>query len=323
MKLIVFGSPVLVMLALGCAGSKPSPELAKARQAYQRAEVSEANRLAPARVAAAKQALDRAESAYRDEPGSFEEKSLAYIAMRRAELAQVQAQQEMAQRLRQSAQARYRQQQEQMGQQARESLQETTTDLEAARRQLAIQGQAREEAERRLEEALQSLAQEGQVRKDEQGTIITIGGSVLFETGQSELLPLARQQVDKVATALSNLDPNQVIIVEGHTDSRGDETMNMELSRQRAEQVRQNLTERGLPEGQIRAVGRGESEPIASNDTPEGRANNRRVELIVQWAPEATPDGTPTPGGSQGMPQDGSPQGTPEGGSSPQGQPPQ
>ncbi|HEY8943441.1 MAG TPA: OmpA family protein [Polyangiaceae bacterium] len=291
MKALILASPVLVALAMGCATSKPSAQLMNARSAYQRASESEATKVAPARVAAARQALDKAERAYRDDPGSFEEKSLAYIAQRKAELAQAYADLEMAERTQASAEALYQQRQVEMRANAQRSLEETTTELESARRELAVQGQARAEAEQRLTEALRNM--EANVKQDATGTVITLGGAVLFETGKSRLMPMAERRLDKISGPLANIDPSQTIVVEGHTDSQGDEQMNMRLSQDRADQVRDRLIEQGVPAAQIRAIGRGEDEPIASNDTAAGRTINRRVEILVQWPEQA---GSPAPG---------------------------
>jgi hypothetical protein len=73
-------------------------------------------------------------------------------------------------------------------------------------------------------------------------------------------------------------------LVEGHTDDRGSDATNQQLSQKRADAVREYLESRGVPAERMRSVGRGESNPVASNDNPEGRANNRRVEIIVERA---------------------------------------
>jgi outer membrane protein OmpA-like peptidoglycan-associated protein len=77
-------------------------------------------------------------------------------------------------------------------------------------------------------------------------------------------------------------DKSKHIVVEGHTDSKGGEAANRALSQSRADSVRVFLIQQGVPADRITAVGKGEDEPIASNKTAEGRANNRRVEIIVQ-----------------------------------------
>jgi outer membrane protein OmpA-like peptidoglycan-associated protein len=81
---------------------------------------------------------------------------------------------------------------------------------------------------------------------------------------------------------LQEQDPNKKIMVEGHTDSIGTEENNRKLSQGRADAVREFLVSRGVEASRISAVGKGESEPVADNKSPEGRANNRRVEIIIK-----------------------------------------
>jgi len=87
--------------------------------------------------------------------------------------------------------------------------------------------------------------------------------------------------LDEVATALQKSDAEK-FVVEGHTDSIGSDATNEELSYRRAQTVHDYLIERGVPAEKIRAVGYGKSRPVADNTTAEGRANNRRVEIIIQ-----------------------------------------
>jgi outer membrane protein OmpA-like peptidoglycan-associated protein len=72
------------------------------------------------------------------------------------------------------------------------------------------------------------------------------------------------------------------MVVEGHTDANGSQTHNLDLSARRAQSVRSYLVSQGIPESQIRAQGLGFSRPVADNKSAEGRANNRRVEIVVQ-----------------------------------------
>jgi outer membrane protein OmpA-like peptidoglycan-associated protein len=104
---------------------------------------------------------------------------------------------------------------------------------------------------------------------------------VLFATGKYELLPIARDKLDEVAKAVSD-QGYKSILVEGHTDSVGKASDNETLSLKRAESVRTYLVSRGIPSDKIRAAGLGSSRPVAENGTPDGRANNRRVELVVE-----------------------------------------
>jgi outer membrane protein OmpA-like peptidoglycan-associated protein len=103
---------------------------------------------------------------------------------------------------------------------------------------------------------------------------------VLFPSGQSVLLPAAMSSLDNVVTALKST-PDRNIMIEGHTDSVGQRTYNMDLSQKRAQSVRDYLVGHGLPAEIVRAQGVGPDRPIADNGTADGRANNRRVEIVV------------------------------------------
>ena len=145
---------------------------------------------------------------------------------------------------------------------------------------VATEREARIAAERSAAAALESLDQIARVSEESRGLVITISGSVLFATNQHSLLPIAKDKLRDVAQALLEQGDTR-IVVEGHTDSRGSAQKNEELSLMRAEEVRGFLISQGIPTNNIRASGLGEQRPIASNETPEGRANNRRVEIVV------------------------------------------
>jgi outer membrane protein OmpA-like peptidoglycan-associated protein len=112
--------------------------------------------------------------------------------------------------------------------------------------------------------------------------VITLSGSVLFASAKSDLLPAAQVKLNEVANALIKEDPLSKIVVEGHTDSQGTAPYNLELSQRRAESVRAHLVSRGIASDRISAQGFGLTRSVAENDSPEGRANNRRVEIVVQ-----------------------------------------
>jgi outer membrane protein OmpA-like peptidoglycan-associated protein len=103
---------------------------------------------------------------------------------------------------------------------------------------------------------------------------------VLFKSGSYELLPGARERLAKVSGIVLAY-PTLHLQVEGHTDSVGSDQYNQALSEQRAEAVRDYLIQQGIASNQIGARGLGKTEPIASNETPEGRQQNRRVELVL------------------------------------------
>jgi outer membrane protein OmpA-like peptidoglycan-associated protein len=103
---------------------------------------------------------------------------------------------------------------------------------------------------------------------------------VLFQSGRYELLPAARERLAKVSGIILAY-PSLHLAVEGHTDSVGSDEYNQNLSEQRAQAVRDYFVQQGVSASSIEAKGFGKTEPIASNDTLEGRAQNRRVELVL------------------------------------------
>lgn len=101
---------------------------------------------------------------------------------------------------------------------------------------------------------------------------------ILFESGVAELSQKSFQVLEELARALKQY-PNVPVIVAGHTDSAGKEQANQTLSQHRADAVREDLIFKGIKKNRVSAVGYGESRPLVSNDTPEGRALNRRIEI--------------------------------------------
>ncbi len=267
---------------LGCASTAPTQELVDARRAYEDARLSPAAAHTPDRVLEAKQALERAERAHQDDSGSFEEKNLAYIATRRSELAVVYGNYEADQRNTTAAAATYKARQDQLRREQQGELNDTRATLGSVQSSLAGTRAELEKARSETAAALASLQQVAKVKEEARGTVITLDGSVLFVSAKSELLPIAQKKLDDVAKALNDTAAEQTIVVEGHTDSQGNDASNLKLSQDRADSVRTYLVQRGVKSERITAVGKGESVPVASNDTTEGRANNRRVEIIVQ-----------------------------------------
>lgn len=103
---------------------------------------------------------------------------------------------------------------------------------------------------------------------------------VLFDVDKSELSPEATARIGKMAAALKSVNINGAG-VEGHTDSTGSPEYNQQLSERRAATVKIEFVKAGMPEANVRAVGKGETQPVAGNDTDEGRAQNRRVVIVV------------------------------------------
>lgn len=281
MKTLTHIAALLPLAALACSSTGPSAELLDARRAYEQARTAPDARYAPDRVLEAKQALDRAERAHRDDAGSFDEKSLAYIATRRSELAVLYGDYEADRRTREQAEANYRTQADQLRRQAENRADQANRELEGTRQTLGTMRQQLEQARGDAAAAMASLEQVAKVKEESRGTVITLDGSVLFVSGKAELLPIARRKLDEVAKVLKDTNSDQQISVEGFTDSQGSDDFNQRLSQDRADAVRSYLVQQGVPSQRITAVGRGEASPVASNDTAEGRANNRRVEIVL------------------------------------------
>jgi len=111
--------------------------------------------------------------------------------------------------------------------------------------------------------------------------IVNMPQDVLFATDSATLRPDLTRDIKAVASSLLRY-PNSTIEVIGHTDNTGSGAYNQDLSQRRAVSVANILRESGVPNGRVTAFGRGEDVPIASNMTPEGRAQNRRVEIIIR-----------------------------------------
>jgi outer membrane protein OmpA-like peptidoglycan-associated protein len=118
-----------------------------------------------------------------------------------------------------------------------------------------------------------------QLRETESGVVVTLG-DVLFASGQAQLVEGGRSSLEEVVDLLQT-EPDKKIRVEGHTDSLGDSDANLLLSAQRAQAVLEALVSLGVASDRITASGMGEDFPIASNEDEDGRAQNRRVDVIL------------------------------------------
>lgn len=282
-----------------CATAMPPKELVEARNAYRQAESGPAARLKPAELHDAKVALDRAEAEFQSSPSDPKVSDLGYVAKRKAEFADSQAnaaaameektavenetakvQSEVldkaAQRMK-GLEGEVAQSKEEIARQKDQAAKEIARQKDETAKEKA----GRVEAERKARDAMDALTKFMAVKNEERGMVITIPGSVLFATGQSTLLPGAQAKLDKVADALST-QTERHFTVEGHTDNQGTDAVNQVLSQKRADAVRDYLIVHGVAAASISAVGKGASTPVADNKTIEGRAMNRRVEIVVE-----------------------------------------
>jgi outer membrane protein OmpA-like peptidoglycan-associated protein len=272
------------LVVLGaCGATLPPPELVDARKAYERAKGGLA-----AQLDTAKQALDKAEKSFEDEGTDPPTPDLAYIAARKAEIAEATAGKVAAERDADQADKQFKEAQLEGLDKAKSDLskekqqgEKTKAELDAERKALDAEKKARAEAEKKAAAAMASLQEIAKVKEEARGMVITLSGSVLFATGKYQLLPIAQSKLDEVAKAVGD-QGYKSILVEGHTDSVGKASDNDTLSLKRAESVRTYLVTRGIPSDKIRATGLGSSRSVADNSTPDGRANNRRVEIVVE-----------------------------------------
>ena len=175
---------------------------------------------------------------------------------------------------------------------AKREAAERAKETERARRE--SEAKAREAEQSRLlalaeaAKAEQAKAEMGQLSRElsdlkakqtERGIVLTMG-DVLFEFGKSELSSVAIRNVDKLADFLQQ-HPARNLLIEGHTDSVGLDEFNLALSEKRANVVRDQLVAKGIAAERITTMGYGKKYPVAGNDTPAGRQQNRRVEVVI------------------------------------------
>jgi outer membrane protein OmpA-like peptidoglycan-associated protein len=283
------GLLVALAAATGCASTLPPPELASARTAYDRASRGPTASIDPTDLHTAKESLDAAEQSFAKDGDTETTRDLGYTAERRIETAEsrARAMQTMADKEQVVAQ---------MHATTATQGKMTAAELGRANQQLASQGQAlqaqgaaletevqrRQEAEKRAAQAAADLAKFASVKQETRGMVITLSGSVLFTSGKADLLASAQVKLNDVAKALTEQDPESKMVVEGHTDSQGTAAYNQDLSQRRAQSVRDYLVSRGIASDRITAEGFGFNRAIGDNATAEGRANNRRVEIVVK-----------------------------------------
>lgn len=292
---------ILMLLVAGCATVNAPKELQDARAANKRASEGLTAQLDPADLHTAKDSLARAERLFAENGDTQETRDMSYTANLGFLTAESRARTEDTVHQKNGTVAQMHANIAANGQRASADLGKANQQLAKADQQLANQGQAlqnqgqmlqneqqrRIEAEKRAAQSAADLARLGAVKNEPRGMVLTLSGGVLFVTNKSELLPSAQVKLNEVANALIKQDPNSKIVVEGYTDSQGTAPYNQELSQRRAQAVRDYLVSRGIASDRITSQGYGLTRPVADNSSAEGRANNRRVEIVVQ--PSATP----------------------------------
>jgi outer membrane protein OmpA-like peptidoglycan-associated protein len=133
--------------------------------------------------------------------------------------------------------------------------------------------------DRQSQELEQSLP-DAEVQRVGEGIAVTFASGILFPTNSTQILSAGQNNLAQLASSLQRYPETTVLIV-GHTDARGTDQYNMQLSQNRSQSAANFLISRGIDRSRIRTEGRGESEPVASNETDTGMQQNRRVEIAI------------------------------------------
>ena len=265
MKRVILVGATAIVLAACASAPQRSEQLEQARAQIQTLSQDPLAQQAAGRdLEAARKSLQQAEIALQQKQPLATVDHLAYLARRHAEAGEARV-----------SEAHSRQE-------VARAQEDRNKILMDARSREAQNAQAQSQsAQAQLASAQQQLA-DLQAKKTDRGMVVTLG-DVLFDTGQATLKPGANLALNRLAIFLS-ANPQTKIIVEGHTDSRGSDEYNEVLSERRARAVATELMSRGISTDQLQTLGRGKGYPVASNDTPEGRQRNRRVEIVFSDA---------------------------------------
>lgn len=299
------------LAACGTLDTRPPSAMEDARLAVDAARGSpQVASLAPAELNDAVAAYDRAYAAWRNQGDTVETRHLAYLALQRAAIAQqaaslrdaertittasaerervrLEARTQEAERATRNAQLaelradvtrRQALDAQQQAALAEQQARAARTEAAASQLQAAANQQQALDAEARaaqLADELRIL----QARPTDRGMVITLG-DVLFDPGQALLRPGALRVIDRLAAFMREY-PMRTVAIEGFTDSTGGYALNRDLSERRAEAVRRALMADGIDGSRIAVRGYGDAYPVASNDSPVGRQQNRRVEILI------------------------------------------
>jgi OOP family OmpA-OmpF porin len=269
----IFSFVPFAAIALGLAGCSagPNADLARARASLQQAaQTPQAAQYASVQLREAQQTLAQAEQDWEEEGDRQETSHQAYLVEQQAGIAVAVAQQKAAE-----AQA------QQLAEQ-RDQVRLSARTREAE--QAHLDAEAAKARTQQLEQELAAL----NAKKTDRGLVMTLDPT-LFEFNKTTLKPGAMNNLYPLVTFLRE-HPERYVLVEGHTDSIGSESYNLDLSQRRADAVRDFLMRNGVKPEQLTTRGYGKSFPIASNDTEAGRLQNRRVEIVISHGSERIVD---------------------------------
>jgi outer membrane protein OmpA-like peptidoglycan-associated protein len=215
----------------------------------------------------ARASLNQADSAFQQKRPAQQVNQLAYLALRHAQAGEARISESRA---RQEV-AKAQEERNHIQLQARER------ETRAAKAEAATARNTAAAAQSELANARQEL-NDLQAKQTDRGLVMTLS-DVLFDTGKATLKSGATRDLDRLAQALKD-NQNTRVKIEGYTDSVGSDSYNQELSERRARAVADALQSRGVPADRYEVEGLGKEFPVATNDTPAGRQQNRRVEIV-------------------------------------------
>jgi outer membrane protein OmpA-like peptidoglycan-associated protein len=282
-RVLGISTPALALAlaaASACGGERLPPKaLVDARNEFTKAKTGVTIELDPTDVHAADLAMQQAEQAWNDNPDDPNTIDLAIVAQRKSEIAEAEAISLKSQRDADAAKLQLQSLMASQLQATRGQLDQTKQALQAEQTAAAEQRQKLADLEAKLKDARDTIAKIAAVKDDDRGMVITLSGEVLFPTGKWDLKAGAMAKLDQIAEALRGKDAPMVVY--GFTDNVGSRDNNMDLSQKRANSVRDYLCGRGIPQDLITAQGKGPDQPVSDNGSVEGRAANRRVEIVV------------------------------------------
>ncbi|MCA9513526.1 MAG: DUF4398 and OmpA-like domain-containing protein [Myxococcales bacterium] len=276
-RITAIAPALLLGLSLGACASAPPTELRQARVEYRAAANGDAREYAPIELREAHDALMDAEKAFDQDGDERATRDKANIAFREAQQAATVG---ARRALDKAAMAEELRAERPIVLPPLPGEEESEARARSSRRDAEKDREVQAEASPAFSSALMAVEGVADVTERGDDTVVRFHGS-FFGAGSDQLLDSARADLARILPALQ-AEPGRTVRVEGYTDSYGAKAENQAISERRAEAVRAWLLQHGAPDTMvIRAVGMGAADPVASNDTAQGRARNRRVEIIL------------------------------------------
>lgn len=279
----LLGVAAAALVVGACASTQKPGTLTQAEQLYATLDSTGAERRVEGDMIRAKATIDTAQTGVAQAQGQEYVNGMSAVALRTVQIAQQNDQRVQAQRAADSLHEARLTKQLALAHVQQKSLEAQNAVANARADSLRKAADAANAQLGKAMAQLQSLVTEiTNLKETSRGLVISLS-DILFDVGKASLKPGAEASVRKISAVLQQY-PNHQISVEGYTDSQGSDTFNQKLSEDRANSVKQILIGGGVDPVLISSKGFGKAKPVASNDTPEGRQANRRVEIVVEGA---------------------------------------